>query len=93
MIASPPGPPVRNTIGSAAGGWVCDGTTATAKRSVRPPVLARSSGTTSTPHRAPCNSGTGCGVAGQGPSSNFAGAWATVVGVVVGGEPPGGEFD
>jgi hypothetical protein len=48
--------------------------------------LARSSGTTSTPHRAPCNSGTGCGVAGQGPGSNFAGAWATVVGVVAGGE-------
>ena len=66
---------------SAAAGWVSDGMMATGNRRVRPPGLLRFSGTTSTAQCAPCSSGTGCGVVGQGPATYCAGSWATVVGV------------
>ena len=53
---------------------------ATGNRSVRPPGLLRFSGTTSTAQCAVCSSGSGWGVAGQGPGTYCTGSWVTVVG-------------
>ncbi|ANS28899.1 hypothetical protein R1CP_21115 [Rhodococcus opacus] len=67
------------TIGSLVGGCVSEGMIAMANRIVGPSAFVRFTGTTNSPRRALASSGTGSGVFAQGPSTNCAGGWSTVV--------------
>jgi len=74
------------TIGSLVGGCVSEGLIAMANRIVGPSAFVRFTGTASSPQRALASSGTGSGVFAQGPSTNCAGGWSTVVGGELDGE-------
>src|SRR5579863_9345296 len=70
VIASSPGPPASQRIGSSLACGAAAGTIATERLSVLLLAPRRSSGTRSCPHRARLSSGIGCGIAGHGPATN-----------------------
>src|SRR4051794_7062327 len=72
VIASSPGPPASQTIGSGFETAALEGTIATERLIVFPSGWARSSGTKSLPQRAVFSSGIGVGGLGQEPGAYLA---------------------